>query len=145
MSVNNSSRNVHYGGGENLGDAIVQALAEGVLECCKSSLDAVTVKCMHAGGFYHSSLLTLRDYAAPDFGAKQPLTTIKRNLVLGFIYSIKHFCCQEISSRKLKVLDIHLLQNCLCGGLLPEQSEVQFFLHSEFKLEDSVNFRSKAS
>jgi hypothetical protein len=28
MSINNSSRNVHYWGEENLGDAIVQALAE---------------------------------------------------------------------------------------------------------------------
>ena len=103
---------------------------------------------MHDGGLDHSSLLTWRDYVAPDFhqfGVKQPLPIIKRNLVLGFTYSNKHFCCQEISSRKLKFLDIHLLQNCLCGGLLPEQSEVQFFLHPELKREDFVNFRSKAS
>ena len=145
MSVNNLSRNVHYWGRGKLRRCHCSSPPEGFLECCKISLDAVTVKHMHAGGLDHSSLLTLRDYAAPDFGAKQPLPTIKRNLVLGFIYSIKHFCCQEISSRKLKVLDIHLLQNCLCGGLLPEQSEVQFFLHPELQRKDFVNFRSKTS
>jgi hypothetical protein len=58
-----------------------------VLECCKSSLDVVAVKSMHAGELDHSSLLTLRDYAAPVFGAKQPLRTIKRNLVMSFTYS----------------------------------------------------------
>jgi hypothetical protein len=105
-----------------------------VLEYCKNSLDVVTAKRMHAGGLDHSSLLTLRDYAAPE--EQPPLPTIKRKLVLGFTYSNKYFCCQEISSRKLKFLDIHLLQNCLCGGLLLKKSEGQFFLHPDLTVSE---------